>query len=177
MQLVTVFFFFLINILNRLTSLPTCRPRLAMGHQEFIRPAATPTRRRKRKKTSTIMTMSLYQMVRTPVRRGKHKGTTQKPDPQDLWDFIDYISYVVTPTVDQSLFTPLFCFFLFNTEVSFYVQTLFSHPSQFFMPVFHVADVLTASTASYGLEGKCTALTLCTSVYIYFCFAVVACGL
>lgn len=50
--------------------------------------------------------------------------------------------------------------FPFNTYVSLCVGTLFSLHSFpiLFLPLFHLADVLTASTASYGLEGKCTAL-------------------
>lgn len=64
--------------------------------------------------------------------------------------------------------------FFFNTVVPLYVDVLTLFLSYFFMPVFYIADVLTASTASYGLEGKHTAPVLCTSVSIYVCSAVVA---
>lgn len=64
----------------------------------------------------------------------------------------------------------------FLTLYFLFMLTLCSHsvPFLFFMPVFYVADVLTASTASYGLEGKHTAPVLCTSVSIYVCSAVLA---
>lgn len=49
---------------HRLTSLPTCRPRLAMARQQFLLPGTIPTRMRKTKKMRTTMTTSLFQMVR-----------------------------------------------------------------------------------------------------------------
>lgn len=105
------------------------------------------------------------------VRRCLIKGNT-KAHHQNTWISQIFLFYLI---YSASVHSFILLFFFFNTEVSLCI----SLPSLFyiFVPVSHIADVLTASTASYGLEGKCIALMLRTGVSAYFCFAVVAGGL
>lgn len=56
--------FTMLLLSHRLTSWPTCRPRLVTGPQRLLHQETMPMRKMKRKKTNTTMTMSLYQMVR-----------------------------------------------------------------------------------------------------------------
>lgn len=88
---------------------------------------------------------------------------------------ISTLSLAETPQIIVVL-TPWLWFCLHLYSVSIFFLAILKFLSQFISPVFHVADVLSASTASYGLEGKCTASSS-TSVSIYFFpFAVVACS-
>lgn len=117
----------------------------------------------------------------------KHISSTKLPQkinwrfPWILWlkYHINSIYILMLYALNQFLFTLLFClfFFFFSKHSSLSLRYhLFSLPS---FPIlsclfFHVADVLTASTASYGLEGKCTALM---RLSMYQCFHLILfCG-
>lgn len=89
---------------------------------------------------------------------------------------------LITPTVHFHVgFFRLLSFYYFILSPYLTVGCLFcfysySFPFQFFFsPVFQLADVLTASTASYGLEGKVLmCLTKLYRVSFLFCSGIVA---
>lgn len=130
----------------RLTSWLTCRLRQPMAHPELPHPAAMPMRTKRKRKTSMTMTTSLSLMVMTSLLfflvsaqiSAILKGSTYVLDCSSV--FILYLSrllFSLTLVLLLNICTPFPIFF-------------------FLLTLTLLADVLSASTASYGLEGKRT---------------------